>query len=85
MCLKARNFIWIAQNYDLENTHIQSKILFARISTELDIPFLKVIPNKHIYNKKILQNSFKPSPILLSPFCREEEDTNNLIDFIKIT
>lgn len=67
-----------------EHTHT-IHILFARISTELDIPFLKAIPNKHIYNKNILWHSLKSSPILLSPFCRKKEDTNNLSDFTKIT
>lgn len=42
-----------------EHTHT-IHILFATISAEFDIPFLKAIPNKHIYNKRF-------SEILLNP------------------
>lgn len=59
MCLKARNFIWKAQKPDLESTHT-IWILFARISTELDIIFLKAIPYKHIYNKKLSEIPINP-------------------------
>lgn len=47
------------ESWSSEHTYA-IQILFARISTELDIPFLKAIPNKLIYNKRF-------SEILLNP------------------
>lgn len=85
-------YVFKSQKLHMDSTEVWSwehthtiQILFARISTELDILFLKAITNNHIYNKKILWNSLKPSPILLSPFCRKKQNTNNLSDFTKIT
>lgn len=46
--------MWKVQKCDPENKHT-IWILFARISTQLDITSIKAILYKHIYNKRVCE------------------------------